>query len=56
MIRNMMNSKKCVVKLGVNDSTIYISIKLKIRNEGKYRNFNESKTTTTECIPESDPF
>ena len=28
----------------------------KIKNEGKYRIFNESKTTYIECIPESEPF
>ena len=28
----------------------------KNKNEGKYRIFNESKTTYFECIPESEPF
>ena len=28
----------------------------KNKNEGKYRIFNESKTTYIECIPESEPF
>ena len=28
----------------------------KIKNEGKYRTFNESKETYTDCIPESEPF
>ena len=28
----------------------------KNRNEGKYRIFNESKTTHIDCIPESEPF
>ena len=28
----------------------------KIKNEGRYRNFNESKTTYIDCIPESEPF
>ena len=28
----------------------------KKRNEGKYRFFNESKTTYFECIPETEPF
>ena len=28
----------------------------KNKNEGKYRIFNESKTTFFECIPESEPF
>ena len=27
----------------------------KNKNEGKYRIFNESKTTYIECIPESEP-
>ena len=26
------------------------------KNEGKYRIFNESKTTYIDCIPESEPF
>ena len=28
----------------------------KNKNEGKYRIFNESKTTYIECIPETEPF
>ena len=28
----------------------------KNKNEGKYRIFNESKTTYTDCIPETEPF
>ena len=28
----------------------------KNKNEGKYRFFNESKTTYVECIPETEPF
>ena len=28
----------------------------KNKNEGKYRTFNESKTTYIECIPETEPF
>ena len=28
----------------------------KNKNEGKYRIFNESKTTYIDCIPESEPF
>ena len=28
----------------------------KNKNEDKYRIFNESKTTNTECIPESERF
>ena len=28
----------------------------KNKNEGKYRTFNESKTTYIDCIPESEPF
>ena len=28
----------------------------KNKNEGKYRIFNESKTTNIECFPESEPF
>ena len=27
----------------------------KNKNEGHYRNFNESKNTYIECIPESEP-
>ena len=28
----------------------------KNKNEGKYRIFNESKTTSIECLPKSGPF
>ena len=28
----------------------------KNKNEGKYRIFNESKTTYIDCIPQSEPF
>ena len=28
----------------------------KIKDEGKYRIFNESKTTYLECIPKTEPF
>ena len=28
----------------------------KNKNDGKYRIFNESKTTYIDCIPESEPF
>ena len=28
----------------------------KNKNEGKYRIFNESKTTYIDCIPETEPF
>ena len=28
----------------------------KNKNEGKYRIFNENKTTYIDCIPESEPF
>ena len=35
----------------------YLSIDVtKNKNEGKYRIFNESKTTYIECIPETEPF
>ena len=30
--------------------------KYKIKNKGKYRIFNESKTTYTDCIPETESF
>ena len=26
------------------------------KNEGRYRIFNESKTTYIDCIPETEPF
>ena len=28
----------------------------KIKNEGEYSIFNESKTTYIDCIPETEPF
>ena len=28
----------------------------KTKNDGKYRNFNENKTTYIDCIPETEPF
>ena len=34
---------------------LYID-KTKNKNEGKYRNFNESKNTYFECILETEPF
>ena len=35
----------------------YLCIDLtKNKNEGKYRTFNESKTTYIECIPETEHF
>ena len=34
---------------------LYIDM-TKNKNEGKYRIFNESKTTCIECIPEREPF
>ena len=34
---------------------LYID-KAKNKNEGKYRIFNESKTTYNECIPKREPF
>ena len=56
MISNMMNSKKCVKKHGVKDLTIFVLIWLKEGDNGKYRIFNESKTTYIDCIPETEPF
>ena len=50
-----MNLRKCVELFGVKNSIIYVLIWLK-KNEGKYRIFNESKTTYIECIPETEPF
>ena len=29
---------------------------IKNRDNGKYRSFNESKTTYIDCIPETEPF
>ena len=55
MIRNMMNSRKCVIKLGVKNSIIFIDMS-KNKNGGKYRIFNESKTVYIECICESEAF
>ena len=49
----MMNSKKCVVKLGMKDLCIDMT---KNKNDGKYRIFNESKNTYIECIPGSEAF
>ena len=35
----------------------YLCIDLtKNKNEGKYRTFIESKTTSIECIPKTEPF
>ena len=34
---------------------LYIDM-TKNKNEGKYRIFNESKTTYIDCIPETEPF
>ena len=35
----------------------YLCIDLtRIKDEGKYRIFNESTTTYKECVPESEPF
>ena len=34
----------------------YLCIDMTKKNEGKYRIFNESKTTYIECIPESELF
>ena len=50
-----MNSKKCVIKHGVKDLTIYVLICLK-KPEGKYRIFNESKNTYIECVCKTEPF
>ena len=45
----MMIPKKCVIK----NLCIHMT---KNKNEGKYRIFNESKTTSLECIAETEPF
>ena len=34
----------------------YFYIDMTKKNEGKYRIFNESKTTYIDCIPETEPF
>ena len=34
----------------------YLCIDMTKKNEGKYRIFNESKTTYIDCIPETEPF
>ena len=34
----------------------YLCIDMTKKNDGKYRIFNESKTTYIDCIPESEPF
>ena len=34
----------------------YLYIDMTKNNEGKYRIFNENKTTYIECIPKSEPF
>ena len=40
-----------------NEGYNYLCIDMaKNKNEGKYRIFNESKTTYIDCIPESEPF
>ena len=52
MICNMMNSKKAWSE---KFNYLYIDMS-KIRKEGRYRIFKESKTTYNECIPESEPF
>ena len=40
-----------------NEKYNYLCIDItKNKNEGKYRIFNESKTTYIDCIPESEPF
>ena len=40
-----------------NEKYNYLCIDItKNKNEGKYRIFNESKTTCIDCIPESEPF
>ena len=54
MIWNLVNSKKCVVKLGVENITIVLLIGLK--NENKYRLSNESKNIYFEVICESAAF
>ena len=39
------------------ESFNYLCIDMtKNKNEGKYRHFNESKTTYIECFPETEPF
>ena len=48
-------SNKCVVRLGVKDSTIYVLIRLK-KIDGKYRIFHENKSTYFECLPETEAF
>ena len=39
-----------------NEKYNYLCIDITKKNEGKYRIFNESKTTYIDCIPESEPF
>ena len=34
----------------------YLCIDMAKKNQGKYRIFNESKTTYIDCIPETEPF
>ena len=50
----MMESKKCVLKLGVKNLTT--SVLKWLEKKGKYRFFNESKSTYIECIRESEAF
>ena len=52
----MMNSKKCVVELGVKNSNIFCNEMTKNKKGGKYRNFNENKYFYIECICETEPF
>ena len=48
-----MNSKECVVLLGVKKIN-YLCINMsKNKNDGKNRNFNESQNAYKECIPDS---
>ena len=34
----------------------YLCIDMTKKNKGKYRIFNENKTTYIDCIPETEPF
>ena len=58
MMGFMTNWKKCVIKFGVKELTLYYLCfdTKKNKNEGKYRVFNESKNTYFECVSGREPF
>ena len=56
MIWNMMNSKKCVIKLGVKEWTICVLIGLKIKMKVKIVFSMKAKPHTLNAFPKANLF